>query len=153
LRYRTARPDQESRLLHLPAELRTETFKYVLGGLRIRLIISMDPTRCLVECQSLDPREPCGWRHPAHFLALTALNEFYDFSANFVNAVEGKHLNAEQLGAIQKLRLLMELTDFERRPIPNSLRAEVSPKPQLLRMLGLLRDAKSLKHATIGGLL
>jgi hypothetical protein len=109
----------------------------------------MDPTRCLVECQSLDPREPCGWRHPAHFLALTALNEFYDFSANFVNAVEGKHLNAEQLGAIQKLRLLMELTDFERRPIPNSLRAEVSPKPQLLRILGLLRDAKSLKHATI----
>jgi hypothetical protein len=88
----------------------------------------MDPTRCLIECQSLDPREPCGWRHPAHFLALTAvcrqlhtetrllpfaLNEFYGFSANFVNAVEGKHPNAEQLGAIQKLRLLMELTDFE----------------------------------------
>jgi hypothetical protein len=93
----------------------------------------------------------CRQLHTETRLFPFALNESYGFSANFStgNAVQGKHVNAEQLGALQKLRLLMELGDFERRPIPNSLRAEVSPKPHLLRMLGLLRDAKSLKHATI----
>jgi hypothetical protein len=148
--------NQESRLLGLPTELRNQIYDFVLGGLRLRLqiygcIIESPPINGELEhLQDLRPLNTvCRQLYAETRLLPFIRNLFTGVVGNFRQALDGKPISGEQLSAMRKLEIIMNIRGFDRKPILGTKRKMVALGMHVVEMFRNLRKMRDVRQVVL----